>query len=120
MPTILIVEDEQHIRQFIKVNLSIRQYDTLQAGTGEEALQMLRDFSPHALILDLKLPDMSGWNLLNRIDDDPTVSKPPVIIMTAASTLSQPDEYPYGHIVQRLAKPVSVTDLLAAISAIFR
>lgn len=120
MPTILVVEDEQSIRRFITVNLNARHYETLQAGTCEEGLRLIKIYAPNALILDLKLPDMSGWDMLSRIDDDPAIIKPPVIIMTAASTLAQPNEYPYAHIVEKLAKPVSVSDLLQAVASIFR
>ena len=119
MPTVLIVEDERHICQFISINLKARGYDTLQAESAEEGLQLLKDKSPDALILDIKLPGMSGWNLLEVIDNDPTIAKPPVVIMTASSVLSQPDEYPYPNIIDKLIKPISVMDLVRPISAMF-
>jgi len=120
MPTILVVEDEESIRRFITVNLNARHYETLQASTCEEGLQLIKDYMPNALILDLKLPDMTGWDMLMQIDGDPQLIKPPVIIMTAASTIAQPNEYAYAHIVQKLAKPASVAELLEAVAAIFR
>jgi DNA-binding response OmpR family regulator len=120
MPTVLIVEDEKHICQFISINLKARGYATLNAETAEEGLQLLKQFAPDALILDIKLPGMSGWHMLDVIDHDSTVAKPPVIIMTASSVLSQPDEYPYPNIVEKLIKPVSVTDLVRPINAVFQ
>ena len=53
------------------------------------------------------------------IDSDPTLPKVPVIIMTASSVLSAPDEFPYEHIIERLAKPVSVDQLLTAVRKVF-
>ncbi|MHB8625044.1 MAG: response regulator transcription factor [Aggregatilineales bacterium] len=120
MPTVLIVEDEKHICQFISINLKARGYDTLQANSAEEGLQLWKKFAPDALILDIKLPGMNGWSMLKIIDNDPTTSKLPVIIMTASSVLSQPDEYPYPHIIEKLIKPISVMDLVRPISAVFQ
>ena len=119
MPTVLIVEDEPHIRQFVIINLKARGYKTLDAETAEDGLQLLKKYRPQALILDIKLPGMSGWGMLNAIDHDPTLTKLPVIIMTASSVLSQPDEYLYPNISEKLNKPVSVTELMQAVQSIF-
>ena len=119
MPTVLIVEDEPHIRQFVIINLKARGYKTLDAETAEDGLQLLKQYRPQALILDIKLPGMSGWGMLNAIDNDPTLPKLPVIIMTASSVLSQPDEYLYPNISEKLNKPVSVTELMQAVQSIF-
>ena len=118
MPTVLIVEDEAHIRQFVAVNLRARGYDTLSAESAEGGLILLKTDMPQALILDIKLPGMSGWDMLSVIDHDPTLPKLPVIIMTASSVLSQPNQYPYANIVDKLNKPVSVTSLMHAVQSI--
>lgn len=120
MPTVLIIEDEKHICQFISINLKARGYETFQAETAEEGLQLLKKIAPDALILDIKLPGMSGWHMLEIIDHDSTAAKLPVIIMTASSVLSQPDEYPYPNIVDKLVKPVSVMDLVRPITSVFQ
>jgi DNA-binding response OmpR family regulator len=118
MPTILIVEDDSYICQFITINLRMRGYDTLQAETVQEGLQLLKEFAPQLLIVDIKLPDMSGWDMLNAIDKDPTLSKLPVIVMTASPTLGPSDERPYPNIVEKLIKPFGAMDLLRAVGAI--
>ena len=119
MPTVLIVEDEVHIRQFVALNLKARGFEVLPVDNAEDGLQQLRDHAPGALVLDIKLPGMSGWSMLEMIDSDPTLPKVPVIIMTASSVLSAPDEFPYEHIIERLAKPVSVDQLLTAVRKVF-
>ncbi len=118
MSTILIVEDEKYIAQFISINLSTRGYDTLHAETVREALDLMRKYVPQLLIVDLKLPDMSGWEMLSVIDNDPTLTKLPVIIMTASYMVKQMDEYPYPKIVEKLVKPFGAAQLLRAVSAI--
>jgi len=119
MPTLLIVEDEPNIGQFIMVNLQARGFDVQYAPDAEEGLALLQTFKPEALILDIKLPGISGWEMLKVIDSDPVLPKIPVIIMTASSIFSQPDEYGYSNIVEKLIKPVSVTDLMHAVRIIF-
>jgi CheY-like chemotaxis protein len=119
MPIILIVEDEAHIRQFVAVNLKARGYAVLQAGSAEEGLQQLRDHAPEALILDLKLPGMSGWDMLKYIVSDPELPDIPVIIMTASFPADHTGELIYAHITEKLIKPVSATDLIAAVRKIF-
>ena len=119
MPTILVVDDEANIRYFVTVNLRARGYTTLEASSAEVALELLRDHIVDGLIVDIKLPSMSGWNMLRAIDNDPTLLKVRTIVMTASSTISQPDEYAYSQLVNKLAKPISLQVLLGAVQEIF-
>ena len=120
MPTILIVEDEAHIRQFVAINLRARGYETLTAECAEDGIELLKAGNrPQVLILDIKLPGMSGWDMLNMIDHDSELPKLPVIVMTASSVLSQPNEYMYTNIVEKLNKPVSVAELMRAVNSVF-
>ncbi|MHB8628809.1 MAG: response regulator [Aggregatilineales bacterium] len=118
MSTILIVEDDKYIGQFIAINLSTRGYDALLAETVQEGLDLLRKFAPQLLIVDIKLPDMSGWDMLNIIDSDPTLAKLPVIIMTASTLPHQANEYSYSNIVETLIKPFGAIDLLRVVGAV--
>jgi two-component system, cell cycle response regulator DivK len=119
MPTVLVVEDEANIRLFVALNLKARGYEVLPVDNAEEGLQQLRTHAPEALVLDIKLPGMSGWSMLEQIDQDPTLPKIPVIIMTASSVINQPEEVSYAHIIEKLSKPVSVDELLRAIGKAF-
>ncbi len=119
MATVLIVEDEAHIRQFVALNLKARGYGVLPVDNAEDGLQALRTHTPEALVLDIKLPGMSGWNMLERIASDPSLPKVPVILMTASSVLSVPDEFAYERIIERLAKPITVEQLLTAVRKVF-
>jgi DNA-binding response OmpR family regulator len=115
MPTLLIVEDDTNIRQFVAVNLRARGYIVLQAESAEAGLQQLREHSPAAVVLDIKLPGMSGWDMLKQVAADPTVPDIPVIIMTASPLTDHIGEQTYTNIVDTLIKPVSATDLIQAV-----
>jgi len=115
MPTILIVEDDSNIRQFVAVNLKARGYTVLQAENAEDGLQQLREHTPSALVLDIKLPGMSGWDMLVEIGADPSLLDIPVIIMTASPLSDHPGDISYSNIADKLVKPVSTADLMLAI-----
>ena len=116
--TVLVVEDEAHIRQFVAVNLKARGYAVLQAGSAEEGLQQLRDYAPDALILDIKLPGMSGWDMLKQVAADPELPDIPVIIVAASFPADHTGEQTYTHIAEIYIKPISATDLIAAVRRI--
>jgi DNA-binding response OmpR family regulator len=113
-PTVLIVEDDKATRLLITLNLQRRGYETLEAGTIDEGLDLLRRYGPQFLILDIMLPGGSGWDMLKAIDGDDGLANIPTLIVTAM-LLGQSDGYPYPNIVGRLIKPFKVEELLRLI-----
>lgn len=64
---ILICDDEEHIRQFMKINLEYSGFDIVEASTGEEALKLADEKSPQVYILDIMLPGISGYEVCEKI-----------------------------------------------------
>lgn len=64
---ILICDDEEHIRQFMKINLEYAGFDIVEAGTGEEALKLADEEEPSVFILDIMLPGISGYEVCDSI-----------------------------------------------------
>ncbi len=120
MPTLLIVEDDTNIRQFVAVNLKARGYTVLQTDNAEEGLQQLHEYAPSALVLDIKLPGMNGWDMLKHIVADPLLSNLPVIIISASPLSDHPSESMYTNIAARLTKPISAAELLGAVRTVLR
>jgi CheY-like chemotaxis protein len=91
MENVLIVEDENPLRRILTLNLARRGYNVVEADTGEAALDAVRAAVAGAIpfdliLLDINLPDQSGWDVLRRMREDPelaTQSPPAVIVMTA-------------------------------------
>lgn len=78
---ILVVDDEKSMIQFLSALLRRENYEVMTAGSGAEALEMVRDNAPDVMITDVKMPEMDGIRLLEESKKiDPTL---PVIIMTA-------------------------------------
>ncbi len=84
MYNILIVEDEKPIREFIAINLKREKFEVLEAGTGEEALSLLKENSIDLVVLDLMLPGIDGYEVCSRIRNNyPDTA---VIMVTAKSS----------------------------------
>ena len=80
---VLIVEDEQNIKNFMSTILAANGFDTLMAGSAKEALSMISSHCPDLIILDLGLPDMDGMEVLKQVR---AWSSVPVIVVSARTT----------------------------------
>jgi CheY-like chemotaxis protein len=116
MATVLIIEDEMNIRLFVSANLEARGYGVLEAETGGDGLQLLRKTPPDAVILDMLLPDMTGWDVLDAMMKEEKLKDIPVILMTASINLGEASNYP--NLVQHVVKPASVNVLLDALRSV--
>ena len=120
MSTVLVVEDEANVRKLVSVNLSSRGYTVLEAKDGQQALGHLRSTSPDLIVLDIKLPDLNGWELLEKIAADPGHLSYPVLVMTASIMDAHVDRDRYPNVVDVLIKPFSATKLVASVERALR
>lgn len=112
---ILVVEDEKDILNLIRRVLLRENYTVICAETGEEAFQELYDKGPDLLLLDINLPDISGWEICKKIRKDPLFKNIPIIMLTIRSSTEDKvkglnlgaDDY--------IPKPFSPKELLARI-----
>lgn len=110
MGKVLIVEDERHVARLLGFFLTRAGYEVAEAGDGETALQLMEEFSPDAVVLDLILPKLSGAEVLAAIDARP---KPlPVIVMTACPEDQIPPEITGRSDIPRFHKPLIPAILL--------
>lgn len=111
-----MVEDEANILKLVAVNLSSRGYQVFEAKNGTEALELLRVKAPALMVLDIRLPDFSGWDLLRQMKFDPKIrTQMPVLVMTASLTDAYVDLGAYPSVSEVLIKPFSSIKLLAAV-----
>src|SRR5205807_460145 len=115
--TILIVDDEPRIRDFVRMNLEMEHYRVVEASNGIEALKQLREDLPDLVVLDVMMPEMDGFETLRNIREVSTV---PVIMLTVRQNEQDKirgldlgaDDY--------IAKPFSPRELLSRIRALLR
>ena len=84
---ILVVEDEVDIRVFLKDYLSLMGYRVTLAANGREALDILAEWRPDLVLLDILMPVMSGLGFLRIRQGDPVLRTIPVLVMTASLNL---------------------------------
>lgn len=80
---ILAVDDEKLIVLAIRHNLKLAGYEVLEAYDGREAIEKIEAERPDLVILDVMMPELSGWDVLSSIRDDPELRETPVIMLTA-------------------------------------
>lgn len=83
MPCVLIVEDDDDVREFMDVLVSSYGYETMTACDGEEALAKMRQRTPCMVLLDLQMPRMDGWEFRERQLQDVKLARVPVVCVTA-------------------------------------
>ena len=66
-PKILIADDEPALRSLLKTNLSFEGFETLTASNGEEALRVIREEAPDVVLLDVMMPVLDGWQVLEEL-----------------------------------------------------
>ncbi len=80
--TVLVVEDEADLLFTVSLALEMNGFTVLQTASGEEALEAVAAEQPDAVVLDLRLPGIDGWEVLRRLGEGGRVS-PPVVLLSA-------------------------------------
>jgi DNA-binding response OmpR family regulator len=83
----LIVDDEAPIRLLCKVNLEAEGIEVLEAGDGVTGLEIARREKPDAILLDVMMPGLDGWNVAEQLLADEATSAIPIIFLTARADL---------------------------------
>ena len=113
-PLVLVVEDDPRAANLMRLQLESNGYQVEFAGSAEDGLRRATELNPTAVVLDIILPGMDGWDMLARLKEQPETSNIPVVIVSIT------DEVQRGFALgaaQVLVKPVTQGDLLAALAA---
>ena len=112
---ILLVEDNDINRQLLEEYLVFHGYQVLSLPGGSGFFQALADFQPQLVLLDLKLPDIDGYTLLQQIQHEPNWQHVPVIVVSAfAFRADQERAFSLG-VRQYFIKPLNLNALIQAI-----
>src|SRR6185295_3052962 len=118
--TILVIDDEPELVKLLDYNLSKAGYLVLSAKDGEAGLAAARKHAPDAIILDVMMPGLDGWEVCKRLRQDPSTSALPLLMLTAKAEEGDrvlglelgADDY--------VTKPFGVRELLARVKALLR
>ena len=109
MAQILILDDEQPLLQSLSMELKRHDHECLLAETGREAFRLLERFSPDLAILDVKLPDISGLDVLRKLRAD--MPEVPVLMVTAYASVDSAVEAMKEGAIDYLEKPLDLEEL---------
>jgi diguanylate cyclase (GGDEF)-like protein len=117
---ILVVDDDYDIARYVELNLSLEGFTVHVAHDGEEAMNLARDLRPDAVLLDVMMPGLDGYEVCKRLRSDPRTSHTAIIMLTAKSLSADTvlgltagaDDY--------IAKPFDPPELVARVRAALR
>ncbi|MGE5619314.1 MAG: response regulator transcription factor [Sphingomonadaceae bacterium] len=112
---ILVVDDEPGIVDIAKANLEGHGFTVIEAYDGMDALKKVREEMPDLVVLDILMPEMDGWDVLEQIEADPDLSGIPVIMLTARVSDEDVLRGLETGAVEYMTKPFYPEDLVAAV-----
>jgi CheY-like chemotaxis protein len=114
---VLLVEDNEINRQLMSDYLVYHGYQVEMVGLGKDFAAVFERFAPHVVLMDLRLPDMDGYDLLAQVQSHPSWQQVPVIMVSACAL--QRDQYRALALGARryLVKPIRLTFLLEVLAA---
>ena len=114
-PLILIVEDDANSRKLLRDVLGIVGYETIEAQTAEEGIRLAMERLPALILMDIRLPGISGIEALRQLRDDALTSKIPVVAVTASVMQTQTTQALVAGFDALEPKPVRVDALLGTV-----
>jgi DNA-binding response OmpR family regulator len=116
IPVVLVVEDDDALREFLCVALG-DEFTVFSTVSGLDAVRLTRELHPSVVVLDVMLPGLSGLEVVEQIRADPDLQDTPVLVMTAFSDIDPADAISAGA-NRFLAKPFEVGELVDAIRSL--
>jgi two-component system alkaline phosphatase synthesis response regulator PhoP/two-component system response regulator VicR len=116
---ILAVDDEKHIVRLVQVNLERAGYQVVTANDGKEALQKVAEENPDLVVLDVMMPYMDGFEVLQNLRRNPSTRDIPVVMLTAKAQDADVFKGWQSGVDCYLTKPFNPMELLSFVKRIF-
>jgi CheY-like chemotaxis protein len=113
--TVLIIDDEIHIRRLTARVLEMAGYHVLEAATGTQALRLIEETRPDVITCDIAMPGMDGFEVLQALKSQPATAEIPVIMLTAIGEEKNADQATALGAADYITKPFSSTNLIETI-----
>ncbi|MGH2735050.1 MAG: PAS domain S-box protein, partial [Actinomycetota bacterium] len=114
LPPVLVCDDDDSVREVVGELLRVHGYGVIAASSGEEAIDLAREHRPSAVLMDLMLPGMSGWETAASLRRDPLTQGVPIII-TSVLAPGEGSDPVGGDVDAWITKPLDEAALLAAL-----
>ena len=110
---ILVIDDDADVRSLAKIRLEASDFEVILASNGEEGFQKLETEKPNLVIVDIMMPKMDGYTLVQEIKARSSIRDVPIIILT--SRVGMKDLFEIEGVSDYITKPYDVNDLLRTI-----
>jgi two-component system, OmpR family, alkaline phosphatase synthesis response regulator PhoP len=114
--SVLVVDDEPQVAWMLQFSLEAEGFQTFAARDGRTALDELRQHRPQLMLLDIMMPVMDGWSVLQEIRGLPEGDRPRVVVVSARASLRDRAKAAELGAVAFVAKPFNVDDLLGVLN----
>jgi CheY-like chemotaxis protein len=114
--TVLIADDSSDIRAVMRYSLTDLGYTVVEAADGHEAVRLARQCRPAAILLDLCMPGIDGWEVAARLRGDPALEEVPIVAMTAYDVRSAIRAAYTAGCRQVIAKPFDLHEVMRMIA----
>jgi excisionase family DNA binding protein len=111
-PTVLIVDDDEKLREYVRVNLEMEGYTVREAGSAEEGLRVLEETTPNLVLLDVMMPEVDGWEMLQRVQERHGIGTIPVIMFSGKVDEQAADEAASRGAQGFIGKPFNPQELI--------
>jgi two-component system cell cycle response regulator DivK len=115
-PQILVVEDNERNMKLFRDVLEASGYRTLEAATGERAVEMMFQHRPDLVLMDIQLPGIDGVEALDRLRADERFSAVPVLALTAQAMEGDRERFLAAGFDGYLSKPVDIAEFIATVN----
>jgi len=113
---VLVVDDTESHRYLIEEYLSLVNLEVICAASGQEALQFVEESHPALILMDLRMPEMDGYEVTKHLKDNPNTADIPIIALTASVALNEKAKTEAHGFDGYLVKPISISELLRELS----
>ena len=111
----VLVEDEQAVLEFLSQALDQSGYDTIRFASGEAAVSAIQEKEPDLVVLDVMLPDIDGFEVLERLRADPSTAHIPVLALSANAMAATIERGNQAGFHRYLTKPVNIKAFMEAL-----
>jgi len=112
---ILVVEDNEKNMKLFRDVLQAKGYDSVEATTGEEAVELAGEHTPDLILMDVQLPGIDGIEALARIRSNPTTAPIPVVALTAQAMQGDRERFLEAGFDGYISKPVDVLEFVKTV-----
>jgi DNA-binding response OmpR family regulator len=120
---VYVLDDDREICELMKITLEARGYEVGEAYDGEQGLDLIKKKTPDLVILDLKMPKLYGYELINRMRSDSTLTNVPIIVLTSLTKGSSRSDEEWAKslgVQDFITKPFEPIDLIKRVESLVK